>query len=798
MNTVDATRLARLGAGDSIDSICQAAGMSRDEFDRWWQAACRSRVPPTSGTRLAGVQRPVEIRRDAWGIPHVFAENDSDLFFAHGYAMAQDRLFQLDYLRRKGLGRLAEILGADGVPVDAIARTVGLHRIAATEWTRLSGEVRAILEAFSAGINALIDEQKANLPVEFALLDYEPEPWCPIDSLAIEAEFRWYLTGRFPVICMPELARRTLGDGPLYRDYLLGEADDESILGPGEYARTASRPLPADPLGDLLGSTASDPDASTGSNNWVVGGSRTASGRPLVASDPHIAFEAVSCWYEAHLSGGSFDVAGMTYVGMPAIMFGRNRQVAWGITNNICSLRDLYQERMDPEHPDCFLFDGKWEPGCSRTEQIQVKGGQTISKTVRSSRNGPIVDELLPAPANASGPVSLKWLGAHEGGWLTALVNMNRARDASEFRECLRPWHVPTFSLVFADIAGTIGVHAAGRIPVRQVGERAYRPGWDPAHQWRGVIPFEQMPGVINPTRDWIATANNRLAPDDFPYPLCGCWSSGWRATRIRTMIEQRSRLTTDDMRAMQLDSVTLRGADLAPPLIELLRTSRDPRLLAAADLLAAWDHRAEPESVATTLFNVFFTHWCRTVAEERFPASAVELMQKGVEGVAGRLLKGDPNGWFRDDGRESKILAAMVGTIAQLTTRFGPDMSQWHWGRLHRMPLRHVLSSRGDLGKLLDHGGAAVRGDMLTVCNTGSGPDWVAASGAGYRLVADLSSSPPILRAVDGQSQSGNPGSPHYRDQYESWLAGQYHELPLDRRDVERLTVEVRELRPA
>ncbi len=364
INVADKDLLRRLGAGARIADICREIGISREAFDQWWRETTLARVPAVKGRRKANVRTAVTIRRDRWGIPHIFAENDRDLFFAFGYAMAQDRLFQLDYLRRKGLGRLAEVLGPSGLELDMIARTVGLNRIAEAEWKRLAPDVRQVLEDFSAGINALIDDSGDALPIEFDLLDYRPEPWSPIDCLAIESEFRWYLTGRFPVIVMPELAKRTLGEGPLYEEFLLAEADDESILWPGEYVGRISNPSEdsagriENPSYDLVGQALNDPEAGIGSNNWVLAGLRTTTGKPLLASDPHIAFEAVSCWYEAHLCGGSFNVAGMAYVGMPAILFGRNERVAWGITNNICSLRDLYQEQTDPAHPGCFLFDG--------------------------------------------------------------------------------------------------------------------------------------------------------------------------------------------------------------------------------------------------------------------------------------------------------------------------------------------------------------------------------------------------------------------------------------------------------
>ena len=351
MNLSTAELLRRLGSGESIGTLCETADISRTEFDAWWKREAQSRVPEASGSLSADVESPVAIDRDEWGVPHIFAKTDEDLFLAFGFAMAQDRLFQLDYLRRKAHGRLAEVLGEDGLSTDVIARTVGFTHIAEQEWAQSPAETRILMQKFSDGINAHI-ETVSTLPIEFGLLDYELEPWSPVDCLAVATELRYYLTVRFPIICAPELARRTLGGGALLEAFLQGEADEESILPPGSYPRSQAD-------GEPIGYTVSDSSEGQGSNNWVLSGAKTASGKPLIASDPHIAFAAVSCWYEVRLRGGSFDVLGMAYPGVPAVIFGANRKGGWAITNNICSQRDLYQEKTDPAKPGCFLFDGE-------------------------------------------------------------------------------------------------------------------------------------------------------------------------------------------------------------------------------------------------------------------------------------------------------------------------------------------------------------------------------------------------------------------------------------------------------
>jgi penicillin amidase len=762
--------LRRLGTGESIAKVCEEAGIARNEFNAWWRAECRRRVPASQDSRkVGGLKSNVRIERDRWGIPHIHAENERDLFFGFGYATAQDRLFQLDYLRRKARGRLAEILGPEAIESDVLYRTVGLAQIAEKEWATLPAEVRELLSAYTAGINALIEQSRGCLPIEYDLLSCEPEPWRETDSLAIIGEFRWYLTGRFPVIAIPEVIKRALGDGPLYREFVLAEIDDESILQPGEYQARGRREAGASSSGD----------AGPGSNNWVLDGYRTDTGKPLVANDPHIPYYAVSIWHEVRLHGGALNIAGAALAGMPGIMIGRSEHVAFGITNNICSQRDLYQEKTDPAQPGCFFYDGRWEPAQLRAETIQVRGQEPLRKTIRLSRNGPIVDEILPAPVRHTGPVSLRWLGFEACGWLTATIGMNRARNCHEFREAGRPWLCPTFNLVFADTEGNIGFQAVGRIPLRKLAERGYRPGWDPQHQWTGVVSYDEMPGLINPRRGYVVTANNRLAPSDFPYPLAGCWNSGHRARRIRQQIEAKKVWSREDCRRLQLDVHSGRAALAVSPLIAALQGDADSRVQQAVSLLRGWNYHVTAESAPALIFNVFFTNWCKTVCRERLSADQAAFASAIAVGIGARLLAGDEIGWFQGD-RVKAIRETFRASLDELTTKLGNDMTGWSWGRLHVLAQPHFLSKRGDLAQLLDLTGKPCGGDNATVCSGTADANYAAALGAGYRMVAEMADPAAGLWATEVAGTSGHPGSAHYADQVDPWSAGDLHYTPL------------------
>jgi penicillin amidase len=393
------------------------------------------------------------------------------------------------------------------------------------------------------------------------------------------------------------------------------------------------------------------------------------------------------------------------------------------------------------------------------------------------------VDEVLPPAARETGRVSLRWLGFEPCGWLTALVGMNRARSCAEFRQASRPWLVPTFNVVFADVLGHIGFQSVGRIPVRAKEEHGYRPGWDPEHQWAGLVPFDAMPHLTDPPRGFIITGNNRLAPADYPYPLSGRWSMGYRARRIRTRIEAGASLTREDSQALQLDTYSGRAARCVPHLVRILAGSGDARIVQAVRWLEDWDCRVEPGSVAAALFNVFFLHWCRIVSSARFPPETAAFAAASAWGLAADLLEKDNSGWFADEDRQENVIAAFVRALSELTERLGPDMSRWHWGRLHVLAQKHFLSGRGELGQLLDRSGIPVRGDGTTVNNSTSDPSHAAAIGAGYRMVADLADPAPGFWAVEVAGASGHPGSPHYDDQIEPWSAGEYHSVDFDGR---------------
>ena len=815
-------RLRRLGEGTAIDAICRADGLTRAGFDAWWTDECERRLPWMDGTAGLPVHAEVSILRDARGVPHVFASTDHDLFVAYGYAMAQDRLFQMDLRRRRGMGRLAEILGESGLEADVLARTMDHPRLAVAELHRLPAETRALFDAFAAGVNAAADEarERQALPIEFDLLGYEPEPWTALDSVGCVVAWRWQLTGRPWVISVPELAKRTL-DGPQYRAFLAAqhdESDDRTIVPPGEGTARNVGLLSLDAVAarETAGTGASGgripagsgpqsfADASAGavsvepaggSNNWVVAGSRSRSGKPILASDPHMPYEAASSFFEVHLSGGSFECAGAGFVGYPGLTFGRNRHLAWGITNNICSQRDLYLER----DPAAVVT--------SREEEILVRGRAEPERiTVGATGRGPIVDRMLPKAAAPGGPVAMRWVGQLACDWPSAQLRLDRAQSVGEAMTVVRGWLSPTFSLVLADDhgpGGHIAFTSTGAIPVRGREERGYRDASDPADAWLGLIPPDGLPQSVDPSTGWLGSANNRPAPDDFLYPLSGTWDEGLRHRRIGQLVEALTPHDRSTFSAMQADVHVGRADDRVPAIGAALNGRLNGSARAALDILGAWDRDATADSAGAAMWAVFWTRWTQAVAAIRFPAASADFVATGMHGLSGRMLTHDGLGWFAsDDARLATLAGAFREAVAEVRTALGDQPQAWRWGALHRKGLRHPLSAVGDLGTLLDQPARPSGGDGAVLNNVGYtggrvpagdpaySRNWEGVGGAGYRLVADLGDPNGSAWTVTLEGQSANAGSANRSDQLDDFLAGRYHEIPLDRGRAEAAAV--------
>ncbi|HYN87161.1 MAG TPA: penicillin acylase family protein, partial [Ardenticatenaceae bacterium] len=537
-------------------------------FLGWW-AFWRPRPQVNGSIRVAGLQAPVEVLRDEWGVPHIYAQNEHDLFFAQGYVHAQDRLWQMDLQRRIGMARLSEIFGEDGLETDRFLRTIGTNRAARADVANLDPQSLAILEAYAAGVNAFLESHRSNLPIEFRILRYSPELWQPADTAAWAKMMQWSLSSNWEDELFRARLVAELGE-PQAADLMALYPEGAPLIlpeGVDTYSRLgAPRVAAARMLGDL-GFGSGD---SLGSNNWVVSGAKSTTGRPILANDPHLGIRMPSIWYEIGLHAPGLNAVGASLPGIPALVIGHNDHIAWGMTTLQVDVQDLYIERLNPDNPAEYEVDGRFEPFDIVREEIHVSGrAEPEILEVRVGRHGPLINDVL---EGAERPTAFRWLAVAEPSTLLATIGpLIRASTWEEFTAALETWDAPGQNFVYADDQGNIGYYGAARVPIRAQGTGDVpAPGWDGSHDWEGFIPFEEMPHAFNPPEGFIATANNKPVPDDYPFHLGSAWAAPYRQQRIVTLLTAKDKLSLEDMRAIQADIVSLPARTLVPALLSV------------------------------------------------------------------------------------------------------------------------------------------------------------------------------------------------------------------------------------
>ncbi len=741
--------------------------------------------------RLVGLREPVEVLRDRWGVPHIYARNLWDLFFVLGYLQARDRLWQLDFYRRLATGTLAEVMGEAALEYDRLMRRVGIGRVARRDVDRLQPQVREALEAFAAGVNAWL--ASGTLPVECLVLRYRPQPWQVADSTAIGRFIAWTLSGNWDrevlrAWLLERFGPETLAE--LEPQYPLGKPlvlpPGASSRSPGPELRREFRELALAVVGGGL------------SNNWVVDGSKSVTGKPLLANDPHLPLSIPCIWYEAHLEAPGLRAAGVCLPGLPAIIIGHNQRIAWGVTAAMVDQDDLYIERLDPSDPSRYQFQGRWEQGEVVREEIRVRGREEpVVEEVLVTRHGPIISPCLPG---VDRPLALRSVCLEERDFAGGLLALMQAEDWEGFRSALRGWVSSVLNFVYADVDGNIGYQMAGLVPVRRKGlGLAPAPGWTGEYEWEGYLPFEELPHSFNPPSHWLATANNKVVDDDYPHFLSAEYVDSPRIERIVQVLTSRQALSSEDFRALQTDLQSLPGQELAKLILSL--EPRDPWARRAQTFVGAWDGSLHPESIAAAIVQAFFVHLVKRALEEKVGAMADFLLGRPVHPLrdAGhffidsaswllRKMQERPD-WF--PGRTWREVAeqALVDAVRDLRRRLGDDMTRWQWGRLHRLVLRHPLGQVRALAPIFNRGPYPVGGDANTVAQAAYLPYdgyEVVSFAASWRMIVDLADFNRSLGVIPG-GQSGNPASRHYTDQLQLWLQGEYHPMPWDREQVEK-----------
>ena len=757
--------LAALKGETTAAQLARQLDLPAAEVEALQTAYLANKCPPLSGAvQLAGVQARIE--RDRWGVTHVQADSLDNGYCALGFAMGQDRLWQLDYLRRRAQGRLSQIMGPGQLRSDRFLRTVGLGRAAQQAAADLPEEIASVLAALCQGINAAREQALDNLPLEFDLLDYQPEPWSPADSIAVWKWRWWMLTGRLDTIVLAEAARRYLSDD-LHAVFAGVEAGEETIVPATE------------PAG------AGNYDTGEGSNNWVVGCSKSTSGKPVLATDPHNALDHPSQWYEAQLQVPGLDAIGAFYLGIPGIYLGRTRGVSWGLTNHTASGRDLYVEEVNPDKPEQYRENGQWHSFELDHQEIPVRGQAPETLAIRRTPRGPLVDEFLtPIEEAGNPPLSLRWAGAGAETGFEAMLGLMRAQTVDQVLNALGDWPFPNLNFVFADKASRIGYHAVGTVPKRPDSNPGFQSATNKSHQWNDQWAFDQLPALVDPERDWVATANNPPWGGTGPYIRLGNWSDGYRFKRIRQRIEGQARLSADEVAAIQADVLHSRGQTLGPTVARWALQSNLEEVQRLGAILEDWDGSYTIDQQAPAVFEAFWLHWLKRLAAVHFPAGLVNLTASKCGAVAARLLQGEAVSWFAagvDIGAE--IDAALGAAAAWLQEKLGADPACWRWGLVYQVRFPHPLGNLfPHLDDLLSAGPFETSGGNGTVRAAGfsTAQPFAMQSGSTYRMVVDMAEEG-CARATTTGGQSGHPGSSSYADQTQLWLADEYHPLCMD-----------------
>lgn len=752
----------------------------------------KGRLARIDGTAaVPGLEAEVEVRRDPYGVPHIYAQSQHDLFLAQGYVVAQDRLFQMEMARRSGEGRLAEVLGPAAVERDRFARLLayrGDTPAMAAEWASYAPDAREIVRAFVAGVNAYVAEVRKHpelTPIEFSLLGFAPEPWTeevPLERMAALA-----MTGN----ALSEVQRAHLVS-------VLGAAKVQELW-PGDPARPLD-PVPGlDYAGIDAGSLGAAREAYgpppfsrlTGSNDWVIAGKRTATGKPILANDPHRALTLPSLRYVSHLVAPGWDVIGAGEPHLPGVAAGHNQRIGFGFTVVGMDQQDVYVEALAPcsaaarsalklpADARCTRFHGAEQPVVVRSETIAVKGEPPRTVRLEFTVHGPIVSED-PAHGRA---FALRFIGSEPGtaGYL-AQLSLDRASDWPSFLKALARWKLPSENIVYADVDGNIGWVAAGLMPIRSWSGLLPVPG-DGRFEWQGFLPLSELPQAENPPSGLLVTANDNILPPGYKHALSYEFAPPIRSARIREVLSRGDRLTVEDSAALQGDDLSLVARRLVPLLVAAARgegQGEDPDVQA----LAAWDYHMRPQGVAPLLFETWLAAVGKRVYGERLAGAGLSSSQapRFDPVVLAKLLAAP--------GEKGALFAALDDARAEIRQHLGTDRARWSWGALHQAHFRHPLAAAFDLPPV------PRGGDGNTVNATG-GTGYEQQFGASYREVLDLADWDRSL-AVNVPGQSGQPGSPYYGDLLPLWAEGHYFPLLYSRARVVKETAHLLRLTPA
>ncbi len=754
-----------------------------------------------SDVDLEGLSQPVTVYRDSFGIPHVYAQSETDLYLTVGYLLAQDRLWQMDLMRRITTGRLSEVLDPGLTDTDQLFRALNFSAKSERLITRTDPDILQCVEAFTDGVNQYIEEHRKNLPFEFTMLGYEPEPWTVIHSFNMIGYMSWDLSSgwgpemalyRLQQVLPDTLFKELIPDPelhgvPVFPDFMSSRCDLEmqSFADQGiQFIKEAGLQV------------------FTGSNNWAISGDRSETGLPLMSNDMHLGLMAPGIWYQMHqVVEGKLDVTGVVLPGAPFVICGHNSDIAWGMTNVTVDDLDFYLETVHPSDSNKYLLDGQWKEMRLVEEVIDVKGqDEPVVRINRYTHRGPVVSRFRGISDRV---LSIAWQGFAPSNELRAVYLLNRASGWEEFREAVSSFKSISQNIVYADRKGNIGLQAAAGIPIREGSGILVYPGDTSLFDWKGTVPFEELPCSYNPESGFVASANNRTVGDDYPYYIGTWFSLGNRAERIREMILEKPVMGTDDFRRMLRDHRSVLARKWTPLYLEALEGRTEGIYRLAHRQLEGWDHVLDTSSAAALIFEMMRFQMIKAVfldelGEKNFPL----ILQSSVipRNLLNRIRETGSSAWCDNletpeirETLQDNIREAFTQTVDSLVTLYGNEPETWKWGEAHRVSFLHPLGSVNIVERLfkVNRSGFSVGGSSHTVCpySYPLGSSFIADHGASQRHIFDPADWDRSFTVIP-TGISGVPASPHYMDQTRLYLPNRYHADPFSRKAVEAQAV--------
>ncbi|HYE23818.1 MAG TPA: penicillin acylase family protein [Clostridia bacterium] len=749
----------------------------------WIHSAATKALPRVEGSvSLEGLQAPVTVVRDLQGVPHITAAGMEDLFFAQGYVTAQDRFWEMDATRRFAAGELAAAFGSEMIEQDKAQRLLGLRYVAERAAANLAPRDRAYFEAYARGVNAYIAEHQYKLPLEFRVLRYFPRAWSVEDSFLIGAMMAQLLThGNYLDELHHEAILAKLGPqltADLYVQTSGRDLPPQTASNPGELPppppseeERGAASLPSQALGVVSPVAPQLERMAPGSNNWVISGAHTASGKPLLSDDMHLPHRIPDTWYEVHLTSGEFDAAGVSVPGMPAVVVGHNRRIAWGFTSVMPDVEDVYIETFNERGE--YLTPSGWQRPEVRRETIAVKRGRDVQMDVVVTRHGPVI---TPSLKGESRQVALRWTMYDDHMLSFPFFEVNAARNWQEFRAAFSRFGIPGQNVVYADVDGHIGYQATGMYPIRKAGDGSMPVnGSDDSYEWSGYVPFEQLPSVYDPETGMIATANGRVTPDGYPFVLTTEWGSPYRTERIYRMLRQNRKFTAADMLEIQTDVYSDLDRFVAERFVYAIdRTANaSDRVRNAADLLRNWNGRMEKDSAAAALAQTARIRLQEVLLKSKLgDSSKLYTWWMSPVWLENTVLY-QPSRWLPSGYSDWNALMTEVAESAISDAGAPRDLSKWKYGEMFPVEVKHpIFGNIPFLRNLGSSGKLPQSGNGVTVKQVGR------AFGPSQRFTADLSNwDQSTMNLVMGQS--GNIYSPHYKDHWPAWYEGKTFALP-------------------